>query len=86
MFLTQDKSDVIHSVTENITNIDATTKQNRAIRLAVNKNILSIFTPIKSRVALEYKTSVKFQTCYFYYYIFDLLVGLEGLEPSTKGL
>ncbi len=43
IFLSQDKSDVIHSVTENITNIDATTKQNRAMILAVNKNILSIF-------------------------------------------
>ena len=45
MFLTQDKSDVITSVTENIINMDATIKQNKAIRLAVNKNILSIFPP-----------------------------------------
>jgi len=46
MFPTQANNDVITSVTENITNIDAMIRQNRAIRLAVIKNILSIFTPI----------------------------------------
>jgi hypothetical protein len=45
MFLTQDKSDVIHSITENITNIDAMTKQSRAVTNPPNKKILSMSSP-----------------------------------------
>ena len=45
MFLTQNKSDVMHSITENIINIDAMIKQIRAIIQPANKNILVILPP-----------------------------------------
>ena len=66
MYLTQDNNDVITSVIENITNIDATTKQNRAIRLAVIQNNFSIFTPFRFQIPIEYRESIKFQVCNYY--------------------
>ena len=45
MYLTQDNSDVITSVIENIINIDAMIRQNIAINQPAIKNILSILSP-----------------------------------------
>ena len=45
MYLTQDNNDVITSVIENIINIDAMIRQNKAIIQPAIKNILSISSP-----------------------------------------